>query len=225
MRHVALAYLVAVSPIAVAAPVPKQLTNENVVNLFGTPTEPKGCSITFDKAEKSITLTAVPSPDQPGSDAGQYHVLWSPRTGREVDGDFDVTVKITLPDQSDTSVTAGLYASYGEKDYAFLGRTLESGGGVMNRRGNTVKSVITDKVWNSQGGDWKVSADEFSVRLTKKGKTITPYRLIDGKWEGIPSADTTHDWPGKGTVGVYVRAAKGEGTATFREFKLTQPEK
>ena len=37
-----------------------------------------------------------------------------------------MTVEITLPDQSDTTVTAGLYASYGEKDYVILGRTLMS---------------------------------------------------------------------------------------------------
>src|SRR5207244_589064 len=114
--------LILFASLSVAAPVPKQLTNENVEKLFGTPTQPKDCSITFDKTDKSITLTAVPSPDQPTEGAGEYHALWSPRTGREVDGDFDVTVKITLPDQTDTTVTAGLYASYGEKDYVILGR-------------------------------------------------------------------------------------------------------
>jgi len=224
LRHVALGLLIIVTSLAVAAPVPKQLTNNDVVKLFGTPTEPKGCSISFDRDAKTLTLTAVPSPDQPDKDAGEYHVLWSPRTGREVDGDFDVTVKITLPDQSDTSVIAGLYASYGEKDFVILGRTLESGGGVMNRRGNTVKSFISGKIWNSQGGKL-IGPEEFGVRLTRKGKTITPYRLIDGKWEAIVATATTHDWPGTGTVGVYVRSLKGEGTATFRDFKLTQPEK
>jgi hypothetical protein len=225
MRHVALTLLIAVSPVALAAPVPKQFTNENVVKLFGTPVQPKDCSITFDKAENTLTLTAVPSPDQPKEGAGESHALWSPRTAREVDGDFEVTVKITLPDQTDTVVTAGLYASYGEKDYVILGRTLESGNGRKNKRESVIKSVITDKLWNAQGGEWKVTPDEFRVRLTKKGRTITPYRLIDDKWAEWPRADTTHDWPGKGAVGVFVRSSKGEGTATFREFKLTVPEK
>lgn len=225
MPRAACLLLLVLGPTVVAAPVPKDLARETLEKLFGTPVEPKGCSVSLDKSEKTLKLTAVPSPDQPEEKVGQYHVLWSPRTGREVDGDFDVTVKITLPDQTDTTVTAGLYASYGEKDYVILGRTLRSGKGVKNVRSNMIKAVITDKLWNAQGGDWKVSPDEFSVRLTRKGKTITPYNLIDGKWEAIVAADTTHDWPGKAAVGVYVRAEKGEGTATFREFKLTVPEK
>lgn len=225
MRNAVLGLLILFASPAVAAPVPKPLTNENVEKLFGTPTEPKDCSISFDKTNKSITLTAVPNPDQPKQGGGEHHALWSPRTSREVDGDFDVTVNITLPDQKDTTVTAGLYASYGEKDYVVFGGTLTSGGGQKNQRNGFIKAVIKDTLWNAQMGDWKVSPDEFSVRLTRTGKTITPYQLIDGKWKAIVAADTTHDWPGKGTVGVYVLSSKGEGTATFHEFKLTLPEK
>ena len=225
MRHVAFALWIVSLPMAFAAPVPKQLTNGDVVKLFGTPTQPKDCSIKFDKTEKSLTLNAVPGPDVPGNGSGEDGVFWSPRTGREVDGDFDVTVKITSPDQKDTTVTAGLYVSYGEKDYVVLGQTLEADGKRKPQRSNLIHAYIKGRLWNAQSGVGKESAEAFSVRLAKKGKTITPYWLNDGKWEAIVAADTTHDWTGTGTVGVYVRAMKGEGTATFREFKLTQPEK
>ena len=224
MRRVALALSVVLSSVAVAAPVPKQIGTD-AEKLFGTPTEPKDCSITFNKSDKSLTLVAVPSPDQPAKNATSQHVLWSPRTGRQVDGDFDVTVTITLPEQKDGNLTAGLYASYGEKDFVLLGGMMTSRPGQKIFRHGFIKAVITDTVWNAQSGDWKVGPDEYTARLTRQGKTITPYRQVNGKWEVITSADTTHDWPGTGTVGVYVRAVKGEGTATFKEFKLTMPEK
>ena len=223
MRLLPVALLLA-APL-VAAPVPKELKQDSVRKLFGKAVEPKGMAVTFDPKEWSATLTATPPADAAKSVVEEHHVLRSPRTAREVSGDFDLSVSVTLPDQADITVTAGLYASYGDDSFVILGRTLESKGQQKNRREDLIKSFVGGKLWNSQGGTWKVSVEAFGVRLIRRGDTITPYQLIDGKWEDITRADTKYDWPEKGTVGVYVRSSNGEGTATFKEFKLTQTEK
>ena len=165
-------------------------------------------------------------PDLPSGKAGQQtEVPGSPRTAREVTGDFTLTVKVRMPapeDGSDVNTWAGVYLMIDEKEYVEYERYFEYKNGKADWRG-WGQMVTNNGQRASFSNNLKLNGNAVNttvLRLVRAGDKVTMYTDVgDGKWGGEAVAKMA--LPDTVKVGVYLGGRKGPYTAEFEEFTLT----
>ena len=226
--------LLALTPLAFAAPVPKPESDaERFKRLFGKAELP-GKKGEFKLTGDTLTVT-FPKGKYVGAEA---HPLLSPRTAREVEGDFELTaaVRITGPKDPPTTGTqwdmgGGLVAWDDESE-----KQPDGPGTVFAARRFEINEFRNrDKlVW------WEESAAQFRqyghtpkaaegadptttrhLRLTRRGDTFAVSVSDDGKdWTEQASRKVEAD--SKMRVGVWAyKRVDGDGDVVFEQVTLT----
>jgi regulation of enolase protein 1 (concanavalin A-like superfamily) len=231
--------LFALTPLAVAAPVPKESETEKIKKLYGEIVDPdKDCKFKLDGEKLLITMPGGKRYEYwdldekpPWNQANDWKALTNcPRVLREIEGDFVVTVRA--------------YASLPKEPKPAEGTLAEAGAGII---------VVNDKgrVWRAGTHDFlsgKGQRDLMAIipgshgpsgfeltpgsegvgldmRFVRQGDRIRLEHTNDGKkWFG--GFSTAVDKEGKLKVGVYgFSNSKSDTTVTFEKFEVKPVEK
>ena len=149
----------------------------------------------------------------------------APRVLREVDGDFEVQVKLegafTPSGDEDRifgrSIGAGLVLFRDEENYITLERT------AMMRKGQVMSSVTINEqsAGNGRGTrNGRVGEGTTYLRLVRKGSQILPSASNDGKaWQSLKPADV--QWPERLKLGLTVVSdSMAPLSVTFSEYTV-----
>lgn len=222
-RHYATtAGLVVLAAVAVSAPVPKESVEQRLKRVFGEKVVPDGTSVEWDGDTLRIGVPDPPS----GTPGMQTEVPKSPRTAREVKGDFTLTVKVRMPDPkdaTDVNTWGGVYLMVGERDYVEYERYFEykNAKGDVRGWGQMMANGVQKATFSNPLKPKDGPTDTAVIRLVRAGGTVTMHTdLGDGEWVGEAVANMT--LPDTVTVGVYFGGRKGPHTAEFSEFTVTR---
>ena len=210
------------TPPALAAPVPKPQAKK-IEDVFGTPIEKSGvtCEMTRND-ELKVTVS------KEGATADATSNL-RPLTTRVVEGDFELTVRVThaAPGSADRAVGIG-------GPIAYAGIALFADGNPKHTLNLLHKHVKTGDAWKSGlnmstqhknggmgtgRGNAKLEEQPIYLRLTRKGDEFKSETSTDGKkWQGFG----THKAQGFGgavVVGPYAsHNTSAEGEVTFDAY-------
>ena len=187
--------LFALPLMALAAPVPKETDQAKLAKLFGTPVDPaKDCKFTLDGTK--LTITAGKGDHDLSV---QNKAMDAPRVLKEIDGDFEMTVKVSAdyPKGAKAGTERAPLVFYGagllvwddEKHYVRLEKAY------VDRLDGT--PTYTYGSWELfAGGEWKRqgsrsdftfdTADTAHFKLARKGGTFTASISKDGKeWKDL----------------------------------------
>jgi regulation of enolase protein 1 (concanavalin A-like superfamily) len=208
LRLVLLAWppLLAVGVTAAPAPVYRPKPSAPWVTGWDNPVDPFG-DCRFDKKGDELTI-AVPGR------AGRTSV---PRMLREIEGDFDVTVRVTGA-FAKNGLEAGVLISDGTNDLRFgrgsdQNKSLIVSVSVLNRSGVSASSVVGDNL------------KPVYIRVERRKNVLTVKHRTDRKewslpFEGHPA--WVAPLPGKLKVGVFAEStAPGAFVPVFDRFELT----
>lgn len=216
---------------AVAAPVPKQ--TPKTFDGFGTAVETNGVTCGMPKAGELRVCVAKDAASE-----AKTHEIARPLVAQKVEGDFELTVRITH-----TTPEGNELASGGEGELlAWAGIALSKADG---KRGSLVflNRLSNDRgTWDSYfklhalyqtpetlgvKGDLsphhKFTNTPVYLRLTRRGDEFTTSRSPDGK-EWSPVFEESHTVPGLGAVSVGPVAGHNTNSqydVTFDEYVLT----
>jgi hypothetical protein len=228
-RSAALVLLTAA--LAAAAPVPK--LTPKTFDGFGTLVETKGVTCETPKAgELRVSLS------KEAAAASATHKQARPLVARAVEGDFELTVRITHapPDGQDLTVvgrgdpdaSAGIAlqsADDPKTSLVLLARQCKEDGTWVSRF--SMFSRFGDGKKGSDGGtvDEKLIVRPVYLRLTRRGDDFTAARSVDGKkWSS--AVGSAFEVPGVAAVlvgPVAAHNANAQYDVTFDEYTLTTP--
>ncbi len=194
MRRTLLA-LFALPLLLVAAPVPKETDAQKLAKLYGTPVDPlKDCKFTLDGTK--LTITAGKGDHDLSV---QNKVLNAPRVLKEIEGDFEMKVKVSgeYPKGAKAGTERANLVFYGhgllvwddEKNYVRLEKAY------VDRLDGT--PTYTYGSWELfAGGEWKrqgtqsdytfEATDTAHFKLARKGSVFTASISKDGKeWKEL----------------------------------------
>ncbi|MEO2090544.1 MAG: DUF1349 domain-containing protein [Gemmataceae bacterium] len=231
--------LLAVAPLVVAAPVPKDTERQRIEKLYGKIVDPKGDSkFELDGTKLKITLPAnevrtfsyTVDPDDPKNSKKYKKINDTPRVEFTAKGDFVLTVRITAPLNDDAEPARGdedrPFHCGGLQIYLPDAEWIRYGFG-RTRRERGVEGVLTDdgpRRWVAGGLGSRVpakdpTADSYIVRATRVGASVTFEASADGKnW------DPPHSFGGcltndELTLTLFAQHASSKArTVTFSEF-------
>jgi hypothetical protein len=206
---------------ALAAPVPKT-GGKKIEDVFGTPADLNG--VTCEMTRKDELKATVGKEAAAAADESKVR----PLTTRTVEGDFELTVRVTHspPDKADLATGngvatvfagIGLFAENSPKHtLTLLHKHL--------KQGDTWKSGLSMNSQHPRGGSGtgrgvaKLEDQPTYLRLTRKGDEFTSQTSADGKkWQGFG----THKVQGFGAVvvgPVATHNTTGEYAVTFDEY-------
>ncbi len=224
--------LLALAPLAVAAPVPKESEVEKIKKLFGEIVDPdKDCKFKLDGDKLLVTMPGGKRYDYrderlPGRQAGeQKPVTNCPRVLREVEGDFVVTVRAsaTLPDDPKAAdgkmpeAGAGIFITDADKrvwragmhDFDLTGKGRKLMAIIPGSHGPAGFPLTANK-----------SGASLYTRLTLQNGKLSVEFSGDGKeWQG--GISLSMDKNEKRKVGVYgFSNSTTDTTVTFSEFEV-----
>jgi regulation of enolase protein 1 (concanavalin A-like superfamily) len=146
-----------------------------------------------------------------------------------VAGDFDLTVKVTLPEPKEGpfDAWAGVYLKFDSgRSYFEYTRGLTKGARKKEKEWCVWSQVLAvgqqDRVGQQDIKQHNKVKDveTATIRLTKrKGKLVAETDYGDGKW--VDAAQPKYDFPDEVTIGLLVNGRQGAFTAEFEDFKLT----
>ena len=212
--------------LAVAAPVPK--LTPKTFDGFGTAVETKG--VTFESPQAGELRVSLSKEATTGS---QAHFVARPLVTQKVEGDFELTVRVTHapPEAKDLAavgknnpvVSAGLALSSPDDPNAsvvLLHRHI--------RDGDTWESTFNlSSRYGKKGSDScrvseKLHQQPIYLRLTRRGDEFTSAQSFDGKkWSSV--FGSAHEVPGLGAVLIGPVAGhntNGQYEVTFDEYVL-----
>lgn len=189
-----LLFLIA-APLLLAAPVPKESDAQKLAKLFGMPVDPlKDCKFTLDGTKLTIN---VGKGDHDLST--QNNVLNAPRVLKEIEGDFEMAVKVNCkyPKEAKAGTDRATIVFYGlgllvwdnEKNYVRLEKAY-----VDSLDGSPVYSygsweLFADGKWLRAGSsaDYVFDpTDTAYLKLARKGNAFTASISKDGKeWKEL----------------------------------------
>ncbi len=223
MRHLLLIACIAISAIALAAPVPKPTDEEKLKLDWGKVVDGAGdCKVRVVKDQ--LVMTTPGGIRSEVTKDGQFRPL---RIEREIEGDFRIEVKMirtTEPSHTaaksstDARITSGLFVSSPQMTVMF-GRQLRADQDMG-------KEYFDHSIWHQYGGSGSriagsKAAEEVFVRYTRKGTKCLLAHSLDGvAW--TESASPKVALPDRVTVGVYLwHDVDQPCEAVFERFKLT----
>lgn len=238
-RSAALFALVVVPLVAVAAPVPKDASDKQVIARHWGKTEGRG---EFEAAGKQLTIRSFLEPDTGliailggGNNANERHT--APRVSRTVSGDFTMTVKVldaALPNKGAKhndaypNTKAGLFINGG--GYAIEYHLYQ----YYPKLNGVVSEEPTRYLWvdswyprgGSGSGQRKAEAGKSTwLRIIRKDNVVSVSSSFDGEqWSApfTPRKDT--EFPDEVTVGVYFGHSTYQNlSATFDAFTIEKP--
>jgi hypothetical protein len=212
--------------VAVAAPVPKETEKQKMTRLFGEVADaPKGYDFTLDGDKLVVTMAA---------NSSKSLDEFSPRTEREVTGDFDVRVVLTFAPSKKQRKEAG------PSPHLVAGLGLWGKGERVLLRGPYFGDTGSEKNADGWGyGEWtfyQLSADEATsawalnrsyrkyerrhLRLRREEGKYKYGESVDGKEWDMWAAEPC-DLPDTVRVGVYaVNTTNAECAATFSDLTV-----
>lgn len=231
MRRALLLLLLA-SAGAVAAPVPKNLSEkERVTAAWG---EPEGNG-DFSLGDGRLTIRTR---GEPVADSKFPARRTLPRTTRTVTGDFEVTVRLLEAPPPDPTAridrggayaaSAGLFVAGGDCRLSVeLGQRYHDRDGVLDKV--PARQVCVD-AWFTEGGTvsplGRVAEGKLpEFRITRTGNRVrASYHLGDGKWSAPHAPRAKQDFPDEVTVGVHVSHSTYERLhVTFGKLVIEKP--
>jgi regulation of enolase protein 1 (concanavalin A-like superfamily) len=201
---------------------------ERAIEGWGTASDPDGdCKI--ETEGKTLTMEVPNTPH--GLASNIIDRSNAPRVLREVEGDFEVQVKVdgtftptgsgtTLRDMPTTE--AGLVLINDADNYITLLRS------ASYRNDKTNTSVAVSHRTEGRGSGMRlprIGKDTTYLRLVRKSSKFLPYASTDGKtWEALRPVDV--DWPGRLKLGVTALTMGTEKpfSVTFDELTLKAKE-
>lgn len=217
-----------VTTLAVAAPVPKVKPNN-----FGTAVETKG--VTCEMLRTGELRVRVSKEAASESDA---HLATRPLVTRTVEGDFELTVRITHtpPEDKELATAVGngepiasaglaLHRSDGKRGSLVILNRLSQGRDGWDsyfRMSALYETKDTQGVVGNLSSHRKFSNEPIYLRLTRRGDEFTATKSDDGK-EWSPVFDETREVPGLGPVvigPVAVHNTNARHDVTFDEYVL-----
>lgn len=211
---------------AFAAPVPKEKPEARLKRLYGAFADAKkGYDFTLD--DDKLVLTMGPKASE------SLYEKAPPRVEREVKGDFEVRVAVTLasPLEKGTEETGGAVIA-GLGVWADEGRCLTVGAAINVFLNGVQCGIFRRDLTSPREKEWGLSFDQHKgrreyvghhFRLTRKGNDFTLDDSEDGqKWQ--PSLTYKLTLPDTVRVGLTGQNTTGvECRATFADFSLTVP--
>jgi hypothetical protein len=233
--------LLALAPLAVAAPVPKDTERQKIEKLYGKIVDPKGDSkFELDGSKLKITLPAnevrtfsyTTDPDDPNNSKKYKKTNDTPRVEFTAKGDFVLTVRITTPLDADADPPVG-------KGEVFLGGGVQlipkdegwvrGGYGRMHspRRGcQNLMPFEAPNSWGKHGFSTSVvltntQPDSFLFRATRQADRVALEVSEDGKSWGESVAIDQHLTSDELTLALFAQHASSKArTVTFSEFEV-----
>jgi len=210
---------------AFAAPVPKTTAVKKIEDVFGTPVEMSG--VTCEMTKKDELKATVGKDAAAPANESKVHALAT----RVVEGDFELTVRVTHSPPSGADLATGNGAAT-----VFAGIALFSESSPKYtltllhkhlKQGDTWKTGLSMNSQHPRGGSGtgrgnvKLEEQPVYLRLTRKGDDFTSQTSTDGKkWQGFG----THKVQGFGgavVVGpVATHNTNQEYTVTFDEYVI-----
>ena len=219
----ALLALLLLPTLALSAPVPKPQPKK-IEDVFGTPFELHG--VTCEMTRKDELKATVGKDAAVAANEGKGR----PLATRVVEGDFELTVRVTHspPDKADLAAGNGLptvfagIALFAENSPKHTLTLLHK----HLKQGDTWKSGLSMNTQHPQGGSGtgrgnvKLEEQPVYLRLTRKGDDFTSQTSADGtKWQGFG----THKTSGFGAVvvgPVATHNTTAEYAVTFDEYVI-----
>lgn len=208
--------------VAQAAPVPKlkETPPQKMARLFGAATLPDDTC----KAEMAGDALRL-------SGGGTEHVWHAgpegmkiPFVGREVRGDFVLTVRVKavdLPEAGSVTGVAGLFLMGDGNTTLDHSLYLTGNRDQASRRGWLRVTAAGNQVNTKEDQNEAFKADELSLKVERVGTKVTASVSADGKeWAELAAHEMALDKAV--TAGVFVAHTGGPFAAEFREFTVTK---
>ena len=221
-RGFLVAVLASLPFVATAAPVPKvkETPPQKMARLFGVPTLPDDTC----KAEMTGDVLRL-------TGGGADHVWQAgpegmkiPFVGREVRGDFVLTVRVKavdLPEAGSVTGVAGLFLIADANTTLDHSLYLTGNREQANRRGWLRVTAAGNQINTKEDQNAVFQADELSLKVERAGTKVTAFVSADGKeWAELAAHEMTLDKAV--TAGVFVAHTGGPFAAEFREFTVTK---
>lgn len=205
---------------AAPVPKPKETPPQKMARLFGAATLPDDtCKAEMSGDALRLTGGGTDHVWQAGAEG-----LKIPFVGREVRGDFTLTVRVKavdLPEGGSVTGVAGLFLMADANTTLDHSLYLTGNRDQANRRGWLRITAAGNQINTKEDQNAAFQAEELSLKVVRDGTKVTVSVSADGKaWTDIESAEMALDKAV--TAGVFVAHTGGPFTAEFREFTVTK---
>lgn len=208
--------------VASAAPVPKlkETPPQKMARLFGAPTLPDDtCKAEMSGEVLRLTGGGIDHVWQAGPEGMKI-----PFVGREVRGDFTLTVRVRavdLPEAGSVTGVAGLFLMADANTTMDHSLYLTGNRDQANRRGWLRVTAAGNQISTKEDPNEAFKTDELSLKVERVGTKVTASVSDDGKaWAALGSFEMALDKAV--TAGVFVAHTGGPFTAEFRELTITK---
>lgn len=208
--------------LAHAAPVPKakETPPQKMARLFGAATLPDDtCKAEMNGDTLRLSAGGADHVWQAGPDGMKI-----PFVGREVRGDFTLTVRVKavdLPEAGSVTGVAGLFLLADAATTLDHSLYLTGNRDDANRRGWLRVTAAGNQVNSKEDTHEAFKADELSLKVERAGTKVTASVSADGKaWAEVDTHEMALDKAV--TAGVFVAHTGGPFAAEFREFTVTK---
>lgn len=217
---IAVASLLPLLAHAAPVPKPKETPPQKLARLFGAATLPDDtCKAELAGDVLRLTGGGTDHVWQAGAEGMKI-----PFVGREVRGDFTLTVRVKavdLPDGGSVTGVAGLFLMADATTTLDHSLYLTGNRDQANRRGWLRITATGNQIHTKEDPNAAYQADELLLKVVRDGAKVTASVSADGKeWADIDTQEMALDKAV--TAGVFVAHTGGPFAAEFREFTVTK---